>query len=113
MMSGLFWIIINTLLSLVLSAMLIHKLVNWRDNFIPLERIGMGLMAGSVLMTIPVIWTHGPTPFDTWTTTVLRLGAVLYFAGRLSRHMRHFRNNATMASQARARQLAKSKDIGP
>jgi hypothetical protein len=86
-------------------------MVNWRANFNKPELMGMGLMAGSVLMTIPVLWTHGPTPFDYWTTGMLRFGAVLYFFGRLTRHMRHYRNNDAMVSQAR--RLARSRDMRP
>jgi hypothetical protein len=51
-MSGLFWILIYTALRLVLSATLIHNMVNWRASFNTPELLGMGLMAVSVLMTI-------------------------------------------------------------
>jgi hypothetical protein len=42
---------------------------------------------------------------------MLRFGAVLYFFGRLTRHMRHYRNNDAMVSQAR--RLARSRDMRP
>lgn len=101
MSNGLAWTIINTILSLALSLILVHKLLNWFDNFNRLERFGMGLMAGSVLLTIPALWLYGPTPFDQWTTALLRLGAVVYFVGRLSRHRRHWIRNRAMIEAAR------------
>lgn len=100
MSNSLAWTIINTVLSLALSLIIVHKLLNWFDNFNRLERAGMGIMAGSVLLTIPALWLYGPTPFDQWTTALIRLGAVLYFMGRLSRHRRHWLRNEATKRQA-------------
>lgn len=93
------WTLINTVLSLALSLILVHKLLQWFDSFNRLERAGMGIMAGSVLLTIPALWLYGPTPFDHWTTGLLRFGAVLYFIGRLSRHRGHWRRNQEMVKR--------------
>ena len=96
------WIILNSVLRLVLAFILTFKLVAFYDNFKPTERVGMGLMGGSAILTLAPIWTNGPTPFDDWSTFVFTLGAVVYFVGRLTRHRRHNRANDLMIAQARA-----------
>lgn len=103
MMMMIFFAFLNTILSLALAAILAHKLTSWRDSFNCAERMGMGLMAGSVLLTIPLMWA-APSPFDFWSTALLRGGAVIYFLGRLSRHYRHWCRNQATIEQARVHQ---------
>ena len=96
------WALTNSVLSVMLSFILIHKLTAWYETFNQAERTGMGIMAGAVLCTIPLMWHNGDTPFDDWSTMLLRGGAVMYFLGRLSRLYKHWWANDRMRQDAEA-----------
>lgn len=83
------WVIVNAILSAGLAAILSYKLIIWGGSYNFVERLGMGLMGGSVILTIGPLLTSEPTPFDGWATALLRFGAILYFAARLYRLMKH------------------------
>lgn len=87
-MTILFYALLNSVLRLALTGMLTFKLIRYQDTFNPLERAGMGLMGGSSLLTVAIIMDVGKhgTPFDGWAGSVLTLGALIYFTGRMMRH---------------------------
>ena len=85
--------ILNVIFALGVTACATYKLIVHFDSLKQVERIGLGLMAGSVLMTIPPLITAAATPFDSWSPAILRLGAFLYLFGRAERLMRHRRAN--------------------
>lgn len=93
-----FFDLVNSLLRAAVTVLLVCKLVNFYDLFKVSERLGMGLIAGSSLMTIPTIWadTPGYGAFDGWSTTIMTFGVLLYFAGRMMRHLDHKRRNDQM-----------------
>ena len=98
------WAVVNSVLRLALTMLLTYKIIKHGHQLIPLERVGMGMMGGGGLLSVPVIMGNAndtTTPFDGWSTSVLTIGALLYFSGRLTRHIRHERNNKRAAQQAR------------
>lgn len=87
------WDILNVAFALGITAFATIKLLYYYDDFKPIERGGLGIMAGSVLLTVPPLLTTAATPFDDWSSVALRLGIFLYLAGKVERLMRHARNN--------------------
>lgn len=59
-------------------------------EFIRAERIGLGLIGSASLMLLPILYTREPTPFDGWSTTLLWIGVLTYFAARGFRALRHW-----------------------
>lgn len=96
------WLVLTSLFRVILMMILAYKLVAFRDQLKPVERLGMGLTAGSAFLTIPAVWDLPGNPFDKWATALFSFGVMLYFIGRMSRHRRHARNNA-LANEAAAR----------
>lgn len=96
-------IIMSAVLRLVLTALITYKLLFWAHMLNQCERIGLGMMGGSGFLTIPVILdAHKEgTPFDTWAGMLFTIGVITYLCGRLSRHIRHQRQNAAALEQAR------------
>jgi hypothetical protein len=80
--------LINATLRCCLTILLAFKLYHYYDSFNSVERAGIGVMAGTTFLTIaPVLdIRHVGTPFDGWAGTVFTIGALCYFAGRMSRH---------------------------
>ncbi|MDF2603028.1 hypothetical protein [Sphingomonas sp.] len=87
------WISLNATLALLVCGLATYKLLAHFDDFKPIERVGLGIMAGSVLLTLPPLVVEGGTPFDDWSPAALRLGIALYLAGKVERLLRHARNN--------------------
>lgn len=83
------WNIVNAIGSVGLAAVLSYMMIIWGNAYNFPERLGMGLMGGSVILTITPLLTTEPAPFDGWATALLRFGAILYFAARLYRLVKH------------------------
>lgn len=92
-----FWQILNAGCGLVAAGIITFKLATRAHKFIRSELIGMGLIGSGMVLTIGPIWSPN-TPFDDWSTTLLRVGCCIYFIGRM---MRHRTNNLAMKRQAR------------
>lgn len=105
------WSIANAALSGGLAAILSYKLIVWGASYNFPERLGMGLMGGSVILTIAPLLTSGPTPFDGWSTALLRLGAIIYFAARLYRLIKHRHANTRAKRDAVAYREGKSSQL--
>ncbi len=93
--------ILNSIGRLVLTAIVIYKLGQFRDMANMAERIGLGFMGGGSFLTIPNIWEAEQSPFDGWAATLLTWGAVLFVVGRTYRDRRHFKRNEEAKQQAR------------
>lgn len=92
-----FWPCLNATLGVIVACILVYKLV-WRAHrFTWVERLGMGLLGASMILTLGPILSEHPTPFEDWSGTLLRVGCAVYFVGRLTRHRM---NNAAMRRQA-------------
>ncbi|WP_156884277.1 hypothetical protein V3I01_08000 [Sphingomonas sp. gentR] len=88
------WDILNVFGRLLLTAIAVYKLSQFRDHMIAMERIGLGFMGGGSFLTIPIIIDRYNNPFNGWATSVLTFGAVLFLAGRTWRDRRHEQANA-------------------
>jgi len=76
---------LNVVASLIVYGIIAYKLIVQTTKFTPIESIGMGIMAAGCMMTIGPI-TFKPSPFDDWSPTLMRVGAAVYFVGRITRH---------------------------
>ena len=105
------WIIVNAILSIGLATLVSYELVSWGSSYNYPERVGMGLIGGSVILTIGPLLTSEPTPFDGWATALLRVGAILYFSARLSRFIKHRHANTKAKRDAVAYHAAKGSTL--
>lgn len=97
------WDVMNVLFRLGILSVVIVKLWRFYDLYNREERLGLGVMGGCVLMTIPVI-LHGPaSPFNEWAATLFAFGVLSYLLGRLKRTLVHNQRNREMVRQARDR----------
>lgn len=76
---------LNVLASLVVFCIVAFKLAMHPDKFTWIERVGMGMLAAGCILTVGPI-TFKPSPFDDWSSVLMRFGAAVYFVGRLTRH---------------------------
>lgn len=99
------WTVINVLSSIVVAMIVTFKLLGYADQFNLGERLGMGMIAGGMLMRIGPILGHAAfreqTPFDDWSVTLLHLGLATYFVARMMRIHRHWIANERAKRQAR------------
>lgn len=93
-----FWAILNGIFGLSAAGIVTYKLVVIPYKFNRLELLGMGLIGSGMVLTIALLLERD-TPFDDWSTALLRAGCCVYFVGRL---LRHRLANWTMKRQARA-----------
>ena len=86
---------LNSALRLLVTALLAYKLYRFYDNFKPIERIGIALIASGSFLTIPPLLPLRPNVpvFDGWAVSVMTFGILLHFVGRIMRHIRHNRAN--------------------
>lgn len=85
MIEDLVFDVINVLASLIVFSIIAYKLTAFPERFTWVERVGMGLLAAGCVMTIGPI-TADQSPFDGWSTMLMRFGAAVYFIGRMTRH---------------------------
>lgn len=99
-----FWVALNSVLGILVAGMIAHKLLNYADMLNPAERIGLGMQGGAAVLTLAVRWDidNLGTPFTGWSTTLWLVGLLIYMVGRLSRHVRHRRNNKLQAKMTRS-----------
>lgn len=94
------WDVVNSVVRLMLTAIVIYKLTQFERMMIPLERIGLGMMGGGSFLTLSVIWEGQASPFDGWAVSILNVGAMLFLGGRTWRDRRHQKANDAMAQMA-------------
>jgi uncharacterized membrane protein (DUF441 family) len=95
--------VLNSTFRLAVAAILVYKLLFYRDTFNHLERAGLAFGSGTALLTIPVIFDINKvgTPMDGWAGTAFTFAMLLYFLGRLSRIRAHAQRNEEMNERAR------------
>lgn len=103
------FLVVHVLGRLAVAGLMTFKVMYFRSALNFWERLGMGLMAGCSVMTIPVILDtagkHQGTPFDVWSPTGVTWGIVIFFTARMRRIMKHAHANDLAKSEA-ARWLA-------
>lgn len=88
------WHLLNMLAGVVVACIVVYTLTAKAWKYTQMERFGAGLVGSGCVLTIgPIMWP-GPTPFDDWGGTLLRVGCAVYFLGRLFRH--HSNNRAAV-----------------
>jgi asparagine N-glycosylation enzyme membrane subunit Stt3 len=76
---------------LVVGLLVAFKLV-WRYHRLGcLERLGLALMGGSAILTIPPIMMFRATPYDEWSGLLFGIGIALYILGKLIREWNYDR----------------------
>jgi hypothetical protein len=100
------WMVVNAVLSAIVAGIVFYKLVRLPARFTFTERLGMSLIGAGCLMTIGPILSQSATPFEDWAATLLRVGLVVYFTGRMVKHYQ-----ANRAAKRQAREHLKSRGI--
>ena len=101
--------VINSLGRIMLTFLVIYKTTQYRDQMIPAERLGLGMMGGASFLTVSVIWQGARSPFDGWAVSILTFGTIIFLSGRLIRNRRHWRRNEDTKEQARGHLAARGK----
>lgn len=91
--------IFNVLGRVIVTAIVVFKLTQFREMANVFERFGLGMMGAGSFLTIPVILYKYHNPFEGWSVSLLTYGAVLFLAGRTWRDYKHARANKQMARQ--------------
>lgn len=95
--------IFSALAGLGVALVLVIKLVAYPEQFRFVERLGMGMVGGSMILRIgPILASPETTPFSDWSTTVLQVGILFMVYGRLVRLRRHAKANERAVDAARA-----------
>jgi hypothetical protein len=87
--------VLNAAACISLTVLVTGTMMAFRDQFIWVERLGIGLMGGSSFLTIaPLVdLSRDGTPFDAWPSFLLKIGCIMLFSGRLYRLLRHEQAN--------------------
>lgn len=90
-----FWPIVNICFRAMLTLVATVGMIRYGDRLSLAERIGIGMVGGSSIMTIPLIWDvyKRGTPFDGWATSILTIGCIVFATGRMYRIHQHEKNN--------------------
>lgn len=81
-------LIINSVIRLLISAVVAWKLLTRFHSLNRPERVGLGLSGGTALLTIPPMMVEKMTPFDDWASIAFAGGFLLYLIGRMMKHAR-------------------------
>lgn len=102
-----FWVVVNVLSALIVSAIVAYKVGGYHDHFNKGETWGMVLIASGMLLRIgPIVakqLNYPRSPFDDWSVLLLHIGLAIYFMARIVRVHRHWYANKQMRDQAAAR----------
>ncbi len=86
--------LLNAVGGVCVAGVLVVMLVKFPDQFRKVERIGMGLLGGTLILRIgPVMSYPETTPFSDWSPALMIVGLFMMNAGRLKRLIRHDRAN--------------------
>jgi len=85
--------ILNAVLSFLLTLIVVYKVTMFRSQANGMERLGLGLMGSGFFLTIPVSLFRNENPFEGWAVTLLRIGVIVFLAGRTLRDYRHKKRN--------------------
>lgn len=102
---------INVVLSAIAAGLITYTMFAHDDAWISPERIGLGMIGGSVILSIASqLAPAAINPFAIWYQWVWRTGLILFFSGRLFRLERHARNNNRAKDVASAHFAGKSRN---
>jgi hypothetical protein len=90
---------LNSALGLIITGYIVVRLLYYGPQYNRAERIGMGMVAGGILIATPALWIPN-TPFDGWSFNIARIGITLYIITGGMRRDRHARRNALLNEQA-------------
>ncbi|MET0439141.1 MAG: hypothetical protein ABW043_16775 [Devosia sp.] len=80
----------TVLVGVAMIAVLVVKVTVYPDNFNWIERAGMAISAGTIVLRSPAIMNSPEiTPFSDWSTLVFMIGLLMMHAGRLFRLHKH------------------------
>lgn len=84
------------------AGFIVYGLTRFHEGLGLPERVGAGLIGGSALMTIPIVFDvdKNGTPFDVWAGTVSAVGILVFIVGRLIRLRKHANNNQAQIDAA-------------
>ena len=91
--------VMNVAGRVVVTAIVVFKLTQFREMTNFCERIGLGMMGAGSFLTIPVIMFKNDNPFEGWSVSLLTYGVILFLAGRTWRDHKHARANKQMVRQ--------------
>lgn len=100
---------INVVGRIVLTAVVIYKLAQFREMANVAERYGLGMMGAGSFLTVPIILLKDANPFEGWAVSLLTIGAIMFLSGRTWRDRKHARANAAMVKIGREWQAQKGK----
>lgn len=100
---------INVAGRIVLTAIVVYKLAQFRELANITERYGLGMMGAGSFLTVPIIILKNGNPFEGWAVSLLTIGAILFLGGRTWRDSKHSRANAAMVRQGRDWQAQRGK----
>lgn len=102
--------VLTAFLGVIFTIIMVTKILQFPDTFSAVERWGMALSGGTMILRIPtIIVSPETTPFSDWATLAMTLGMVMMSAGRLARLMRHARNNTRAVDAAEAHLRSRGK----
>lgn len=104
----------NAILRIAITLTVVFKLLRYGHLLNQAERVGLAVAGSGSFLTLAPIWDvyREGTPYDIWAGVLLAFGFLLYMLGRLSRHIRHDRNNRAQVELSRAEILAMRKARG-
>jgi len=87
----------SVILGAGVTTVLVWKVAVYPEQFNRVERIGMALVGGTMVLRAPSIMVSpDTTPFSDWSTCAMTLGLLMMHGGRLIRLRRHARANKRM-----------------
>lgn len=103
-----FWPIVNSVCGLIAAATIGYLLAFPPVSFTLWERIGLGLAGAAMILTVGPILSPAPTPYEDWSTAMLRIGIEIFLVFNLLRH-----RLANAAARRQARRHLRSKGRAP
>lgn len=96
------WEFSNIVFRACIVLVVVVKLAGFWNTYRLGQRIGLGLIGGCALMTIPVILDGPASPFAEWAGAVFSFGVLAYAGGGLLRNLKHSRANQQQIAHAKA-----------
>lgn len=106
--------LLNAILRIAITLTVVFKLLRYGHLLNQAERVGLAVAGSGSFLTLAPIWDvhRQGTPYDSWAGILLACGFLLYMFGRLSRHIRHDRNNRAQVELTQAELRARRKVMG-
>ena len=102
--------LLTALGGIALAVVMVVKIVRFPDAFNRIERWGMALVGGTMILRAPSIMVSPETtPFSDWATMAMTGGLLMMTAGRMVRLFRHSRVNTRAVDAAETHLRARGK----